>query len=146
LVIFITENERGQILVEFGLVAPVFVGLVIFLIVLGLWMYNSTQTGQAARIAAHTLAVTGSRGEAEQAAGDYLSKTIIAAKTRRISPYWDGDTACAQVETEMETYFPGLPKLFDRSSPNWTGTVTIIKEAVTASEFQFRPEYQKLFR
>lgn len=134
----IHKDQRGQILVEFGLVGLLFIGLILFLIILGLWLYNSTQTSQAARLAAHDLAVTGNYNEAQQMAYDHLARTSIAAKTNSVAVYWDGSAAHARVDTEMETFFPGLPKLFNPASPNWTGKVSIIREAETTGEYRFR--------
>jgi len=128
-----------------GLVGPIFIGLVVLVIIIGLWAYNSSQTDQASRYAAYHLAITGNQGEAEQAGYNYLSKTVMGATINSVSVYWNGDVACATAETEMETYLPGLPKLFNSSSPNWLGKVTIIKEAVTTGDFQARPSNQGYF-
>lgn len=132
-------------MVEFGLIIPMFAGTIFLLIITGLWLYNSVQTSQAARIAAHHLAVTGRHDEAVQRARDFLSKRNVAAKTIDVVAYWSGDSARARAETEMETFVPALPKLFNPSAPIWTDKVTISKEALTTSEYRFRPGNSKFF-
>lgn len=132
-------------MVELGLVGPIFIAMIFMLIIIGLWIYNSNQTSQAARLAAHHLAVTGKYDESQQLAYNHLNKTKVAASTREVTVYWSGDMACARAETEMETFLPGLLKLLDPSAHNWTGRVTISREAVTTGEYRFRSGNQKYF-
>ncbi|OPX92208.1 MAG: hypothetical protein A4E52_00074 [Pelotomaculum sp. PtaB.Bin013] len=130
---------------ELGFIGPVFIGMVFMLLITGLWIYNATQTSQAARLAAHQLAVTGNYSEANQIAYYHLNKTGIALSTKEVSVYWSGDVACALVKADMETYMPGLVKLFNPSASNWTGKVTISREAQTTGEYRFRSGNQKYF-
>ena len=134
----IKKDRRGQILVEFALIAPIFIGLIFVLIITGLWIYNSSQTSQAARIAAHYMAVTGDQSEAMDKATDHLQKTMVAAEISQVSVRPVGDTSQSLVVTRMETFIPGLKKLFNPDSGSWTGEVTITKEAQTVSEYRFR--------
>lgn len=125
-------------MVEFALVAPLFLGLVLFLIVLGFWIYNSSQTAQAARLAAYYAAWTNDCPEAERKAYELLEKSLVAAEIEQVSAYASGDTARSRVVVKMETFFPGLKKLFAPGEPGWTGRVTIEKEASTAREYRHR--------
>ncbi len=139
------KDEYGSVLVEMGLLGPVFCALVAMMFITGIWIYNVSQAKQAARLAAHHLAVTGNYYEARQVAQKYISKTKLAATTKNISVYWDGEMARGNVVIEMETFFPGLPKLLNPSAPGWTGGVTISEEAVTTGEYRFRQENRELF-
>lgn len=132
-------------MVELGLIGPVFCGLIAMMFIVGIWIYNSSQTAQAARIAAHYLAVTGNSNEAQLNAQKYINKTKLASRVKSISVHWNGDAAYSKVMIEMETFFPGLPKLLNSSAPNWTGKVTISKEAVTTGEYRHRPENRYKF-
>ncbi len=134
----IKKDQSGQILVEFALIAPIFIGLIFVLIITGLWIYNSSQTSQAARIAAHYMAVTGDMAEARDKASAHLKKTLVAAEIGQVSVYQAGDMAHGVVVTQMETFVPGLKKLFDPQGGGWTGKVTITKEAQTVREYRFR--------
>lgn len=132
-------------MVELGLIGPVFCGLIAMMFVTGIWIYNSSQTAQAARIAAHYLAVTGNISEAQLSAQKYINKTKLASTVKNISVYRNGDTAYSKVTIEMETFFPGLPKLLNPSAPNLTGKVPISKEAMTTVEYRFRAGNQNKF-
>jgi len=124
--------------VEFALIAPIFIGLIFVLIVTGLWIYNSSQTSQAARIAAHYMAVTGDANEARDKAITHLQKTTVATEIAQVSVYRAGETAQSLVVTRMETFIPGLKKLFNPKDSGWKGKVTITKEAQTVREYRFR--------
>ncbi|SFH34058.1 TadE-like protein [Desulfotomaculum arcticum] len=130
------QEQKGQVLVEFALVAPLLIFFIFYLFILGLWIYNSSQTDQAARIAARQCAWTGNSYEAKQEARDYLQKTIVLSKIKNIEVMNKGANASSKVTIEMETFLPGLKKLLDGSG--WTGKVTIKKEATTVSEYRFR--------
>ena len=132
-------------MVELGLIGPVFCGLIAMMFIIGIWIYNSSQTAQAARIAAHYLAVTGNVNEAQQNAQKYINKTKMASTVKSVSVHLNGDTAYSKVTIEMETFFPGLPKLFNSSAPNWTGKVPISKEAMTTVEYRLRTENRNKF-
>lgn len=132
-------------MVELGLIGPVFCGLIAMMFITGIWIYNSSQTAQAARIAAHYLAVTGNISEAQLNAQKYINKTKMASTLKSVSVHLNGDTAYSKVIIEMETFFPGLPKLFNPSAFNWTGKVPISKEAVTTVEYRFRAGSQNKF-
>ncbi|OPX87040.1 MAG: hypothetical protein A4E53_02650 [Pelotomaculum sp. PtaB.Bin104] len=130
---------------ELGFVGPIFIGIIFMLLITGMWIYNATQTSQAARLAAHQLAVTGNYSEAYQIAYSHLGKTGIGLSSEEVSVYWSGDVACAQVITNMETYMPGLVKLFNPSGTNWTGKVTISRGAQTTGEYRLRSGNQSQF-
>lgn len=134
----IKKDQSGQVLVEFALIAPIFIGLIFVLIITGLWIYNSSQTSQAARIAAHYMAVTGDMAEARDKATVHLQKTMVAAEIGQVSVCQAGDMAQSVVVTRMETFIPGLKKLFNPGDGGWTGKVTITKEAQTVREYRFR--------
>lgn len=133
------REQKGQILVESGLVAPLFIGFILYLTMLGFWIYNASQTGQAARIAARHCAVTGNAYEAREKATEYLEKTVLLSEIKQITVHNNGDVSRSRVAVEMETFFPGLKKLLDKDGGSgWTGKVSIVKEATTVREYRFR--------
>lgn len=132
----ILRNQKGSVLVEFAMVFCVYMAVILMLLIHGLWLYNNFQAERAARHAAVYLAATNNPTRAEAVARDYLNKTQVISAIKDISAYWSGSTPVARVNTEMQTFFPGLPKLLNPKGPNWVGKVPIVKEATTPGEHQ----------
>ncbi|NHM26969.1 pilus assembly protein [Desulfofundulus sp. TPOSR] len=130
------RDRRGSVVVEFGLVAPLFVAMVIFLLVLGLWLYNSSVAAQAARLAAHHLAVTGDARESRDQALRHLRTVSIATEGMDVAVWRDGDTARAQANLSMKNFYPGLPKLL--GGGGWNGPIKIQRKVGCVIEYRFR--------
>lgn len=133
------KSQKGSILVEFVVCGIMFIGFVMGMIVIGIWIYNDTRVNQAARIAANNMAVTNNRVESENMAVAYLKKTLIACPTRGAAAYNDGEYGYGVAEAYMDPLFPGFEILI---KPGGTSTIKetihIRKEATKISEFRFR--------
>ena len=131
------KDQKGQALVEFGLIFCIYTAVVFMLIMHGAWLYNNYQVERAARHGAVYLGTTNNVAGARAAANDYLGTTLVFTTGRTITPYWSGSVAMCQVQTEMTTFFPGIPKLLNRSNPVMSDTITIRKEAVATGEHKY---------
>ncbi len=139
-------DSRGSITLEFAICGIMFIGLVMCLVVTGLWMYNTSQVKQAARLAAVNAATTGNMAESREVALKYMRKTLIACPVKNAEVFSVQDDGYGVAEAEMESLFPGFQKLIDplgRSAIN--GRVHIRKEAVTVREYRFRADSRDKF-
>lgn len=140
------DGDKGSMLLEFAVCGVVFTGIFMGMVVIGIWMYNVSQAGQAARIAAHHVAVTGDEAESRARAKSYLDKTAIACRNREVTVYSDRETGYGLVKIEMNPLFPGLQKLVGiREGPAANGMIPIRKEAAATREFRLRPENRRFF-
>lgn len=134
------ESSRGSITLEFAICGIMFVGFVLGMIVIGIWIYNVSQVNQAARIAAHNVAVTNNSSESKKMAMEYLNKTLIACPTKGAAASNDGEKGCGVAEAYMSPLFPGFEKLIDPGATSAIrGAIHIRKEATRVSELRFRP-------
>lgn len=135
------KNERGSIMLEFAVCGTLFIGFVIGMVVMGLWMYNTSQVNQAARIAALNVAVTDDPVEAREKALSYLDKTLIACPVKGTLAFGDRDNGYGAAEAQMNPLFPGFLKLVDpEGGSTVSGRILIRKEAVAARAHRFRPD------
>lgn len=133
-------------MVEFAICGIMFVGVVLGMIVMGLWIYNVSKVDQAARVAAYNMAVTNNAAEAQQLALSYLNKTLIACPAKGAMAYGTSENGQGIAEADMNPLFPGFQKLIDpmgKSTIN--GKIHIRKEAVRTREYRFRPGNQQQF-
>jgi len=111
---------------------------VVFLLVLhGAWLYNNFQADLAARHGALYLGTTNDAARARNIAAEHLARTQVLSDTVNIRVFWTGSVPACVVETEMRTFFPGLPRLFNSGSPIWADRVRITKEAVATGEHKY---------
>lgn len=142
----LAKDNRGSIMVEFAICGIMFIGFVMGMIVMGIWIYNTSQVSQAARIAAHNVAVTNNLDEAQNQAMAYLNKTLIACPTKGALAYSTSENACGVAEAYMTPLFPGFQKLIDpRGKSTIDGRIHIKKEATRVREFRYRPGSQQQF-
>lgn len=142
----IFRNDKGSLVLEFAVCGFLFIGVVLGLLVLGLWIYNVSQVKQAARIAAYNIAVTGDQAESRHAAMKYLDKTLIACPSANVTVYGSRDKGCATAEAEMHSLFPGFQKLIEPGGKSdINGRIKIRKEAFMVREYRFRPGNRKYF-
>lgn len=140
------KDNRGSILVEFAICGIMFIGFVMGMVVMGIWIYNTSQVSQAARIAAHNVAVTNDLAEAQNLAMEYLNKTLIACPTKGVLAYSTEDNASGVAEAYMTPLFPGFEKLVDpRGESTINGRIHIKKEATRVREYRYRPGSQQQF-
>lgn len=133
------RNSRGSITLEFAICGVMFIGIVLGMLVMGLWMYNSSQARQAARIAAMSVAVNDDPAEARNAALNYLDKTLVACPVKNAGAYGSMENGHGIVEVEMAPLFPGFQRLIDpRGKSAANGMILIRKEALAAREQRFR--------
>jgi Flp pilus assembly protein TadG len=134
------RDARGSIMVEFAMGGILFTGFVMGIIVMGLWIYNVSQVSQAARIAAHNVAVTGNAAESQKMAMKYLDSALIACPARGARAYRTTEKGFGVVEAYMEPLFPGFQKLMDpQGKSTLNGKILIRKEASRVLEYRFRP-------
>jgi Flp pilus assembly protein TadG len=140
------KNNRGSIALEFAVCGVMFVGFIMGLIVISLWIYNATQVSQAARIAAHNLAVTNDYSESLDMAKRYLNKTLVSCSSMNVDLYGSQDKSYGVAQAEMSPLFPGFQKLLDpKGTSTIDGRIRIRREAFTAREYRFRPGNQQYF-
>lgn len=133
------KGQKGSILVEFAVCGIMFIGFVMGIIVMGIWIYNFSQVSQAARIAAHNVGVTDNAAESQDMALNYLNKALIACPTRGAVAYSTAENGYGVAEAYMEPLFPGFQKLIDPfGSSNVNGKIHIRKEAVRTREYMLR--------
>lgn len=134
------KDNRGSIFVEFAICGIMFIGFVMGMVVTGLWIYNTSQVKQAARIAALNVAVTNSQSEANEKALIYMNKTLVACPFKNIDSYGSQENGYGVAVAEMEPLFPGFQRLIDpRGSSIINGRILIRKEAVSSREYRYRP-------
>lgn len=132
------ENE-GSIMVEFAFAGIMFIGFVFGIIVTGTWIYNVSQVSQAARIAAHNIAVTNNENESEEMALKYLNKMLIACPFKGTSAFKTSANGYGVAEAYMNPLFPGFQKLIDPfGSSTINGRIHIRREATRVLENRFR--------
>lgn len=134
------KDSRGSITLEFAICGIMFTGIVLGMVVMGLWIYNNSQVKQAARIAAYNVAITNNPAEARSLALTYLNKTLIACPSINIEAHAFQDNGYGVAEAVMNQLFPGFQKLIDpggRSTIN--GKIYLRKEALSVRAQRFRP-------
>ncbi|MFZ5648122.1 MAG: TadE/TadG family type IV pilus assembly protein [Bacillota bacterium] len=137
----VLKAQRGSITLEFALCGIMFMGFVLGMVVMGLWMYNVSQVNQAARIAAYTVALTGDAGDARNKALLYLNKTLLACPAKNAAAFSSRDSGYGVAEAEMNPLFPGFIKLIDaKGTSAINGRILIRKEALSALAHKLRPE------
>ncbi|MFZ5650844.1 MAG: TadE/TadG family type IV pilus assembly protein [Bacillota bacterium] len=133
------KDKRGSITLEFALCGIMFIGFVLGMVVMGLWMYNVSQAKQASRIAAHTMAITGNPVHSHDESMKYLDKTLIACTNKQVGVYGDNVTGYGVVQVEMDPLFPGFQRLIDpKGSSTINGRIQIRREAAASREFWLR--------
>lgn len=133
-------------MLEFAICGILFIGFVLGMVVMGLWMYNTSQVKQAARIAALSVAVTDDPAEAREKALKYLIKTLVACPVKNIDVYGSQDSGYGLAEAEMNPLFPGFQKLIDpKGNSTINGRILIRKEATAPRAHRFRPEYRSSY-
>ncbi|MCL4442051.1 MAG: pilus assembly protein [Firmicutes bacterium] len=136
----LVKENRGSIMVEFAFGGIFFIGFVLGMIVIGIWIYNASQVSQAARIAAHNVAVTNNPAESQNMALKYLNNTLIACPVKGAAAYSTTENGCGVAEAYMSPLFPGFHKLLDpRGKSTTDGRIHIRKEASRVLEYRFRP-------
>ncbi|MCL6478975.1 MAG: pilus assembly protein [Peptococcaceae bacterium] len=135
------KDGKGSITLEFAICGIMFVGFVMGMVVMGLWIYNNSQVKQAARIAALRVAVTNDPAEARQAALQYLNKTLVSCPIKMTDAFGSQENGYGVAEAEMNPLFPGFQRLIDpRGTSSVEGRIRIRKEAMTVREYRFRPD------
>jgi hypothetical protein len=123
--------------VEFSLVFYLYLAVFLMLIIHGSWLYNNFQADRAARHGALYYGTTNNANQARAVAAEHLNKTQVFSTTKNISVYWSGSVPVCRVETEMKTFFPGIPKLFSPSNPVRADKIPIVKEAMATGEHKY---------
>lgn len=133
-------------MLEFTICGIMFVGFVLGMVAMGLWIYNTSQVKQAARIAALNVAVTDNPAEASDKALKHLNKTLVACPMKNAFSYSTNDTGYGVAEAEMNPLFPGFQRLIDpKGASTANGRILIRKEASTARAHRLRPENKPFY-
>ena len=142
----LTTDQRGSIMLEFAICGILFIGFVLGMVAMGLWIYNTSQVRQAARIAALNVAVTDNPAEASDRALKHLSNTLVACPVKNAAAHSTGDTGYGMAEAQMNPLFPGFQRLIDpKGASTVNGKILIRKEALTARAHRLRPENRPLY-
>ena len=131
------EDQKGQALVEFSLVFYLYIAIIFLLIIHGAWLYNNFQADLAARHGALYFGTTNDAAQARTIAAEHLARTQVFSNTVNVRVFWTGSVPACVVETEMRTFFPGLPRLFGSGNPLWSDRIPITKEAVATGEHKY---------
>ena len=135
----VIKDNRGSVMVEFAICGTLFVGIVLAMLVVSIWLYNASQVSQAARLAAYHVSVTNNPSAARQEALEYLDKTLIACSNITVSVGTSGQMAYGTARTEMDSLFPGIQKIIDPAGRRTIGgKIRIEKEAESVREERFR--------
>lgn len=135
---FLRDN-KGSIMLEFAICGTLFIGIVLAMVALGMWMYNTSQVKQAARIAALRVAVTDDVAEAQQAAYEYLDNSLIACPVKSASSSSFKSYGYGRAEALMNPLFPGFQRLIDPTGKSTiNGKIQIRKESQAVREYRFR--------
>lgn len=112
------------------------------LVIHSAWLYNNFQAERAARHGALYLGTSNNAAQARAIAADYLDRTQVFSNTNNIRAYWSGTAPVCRVETEMRTFFPGIPRLFSNSNPVWSDRIPIVKEAAGTGEHKYTNSWE----
>lgn len=135
------RDPKGSIMLEFAICGVLFIGFVLGMAVMGLWMYNTAQVKQAARIAAFNVSVTGDPAEAGRKAMSHMNKTLVACPVKNVEAYGSRENGYGVAVAQMDPLFPGFRRLIDPGGASIiSGRILIRKEAVSARAHRFRPE------
>ena len=133
------KDNKGSIMLEFAICGIMFIGIVLAMVVMGMWMYNTSQVNQAARIAALRVAVTDNVAEARQAGYEYLDNSLIACPTKNVTSSRSNDYGYGVAEALMNPLFPGFQRLIDPTGKSTiNGKIRIRKESQAVREYRFR--------
>lgn len=136
-----SNNNRGSITLEFAICGLLFIGFILGMVVISLWMYNVSQVKQAARIAAYNVAMTGNQTEAGIQAFEYLNRSLVACPVKGAQAYSSDDNGYGVAVAEMEPLFPGFQRIIDpKGASTINGRIQIRKEAVTVRAHRLRSE------
>ncbi len=102
------RSERGQALVEFALVVPMFLMLTFGIIEFGVLMMNRIQVGRAADVGARTGSLKGSNSAAAVTAASSAMTTLISCTPATPTAVYGGSPNAVTV-TASCTYTPITP-------------------------------------
>ncbi|MHB8918690.1 MAG: TadE/TadG family type IV pilus assembly protein [Desulfocucumaceae bacterium] len=135
------KDNRGSITLEFSICGILFFGVVLGMMVMGLWIYNNSQVNQAARLAAYNVAITNNPAEANNLALTYLNKTLIACTSKNIDSFVSQENGYGVAVADMYPLFPGFQKLINpKGTSTVNGMIHIRKEALSVRAQRFRPD------
>lgn len=135
----ILKDEKGSIMLEFALCGTLFVGIILIMIVVSLWIYNAAQVEQAARLAAYHVSITNNPAVARQEAVDYLNKTLVACSGITVTASVSRQLGHGIAQAQMEPLFPGLQRIVDPGgNSTLEGKIKIEKEATAVREERYR--------
>lgn len=135
------RDTKGSIMLEFAICGILFIGFVLGMVVMGLWIYNASQVKQAARIAAFNVSVTDDPAEAGRKAMSYMNKTLVACPVKNVEAYGSQENGYGVAVVQMNPLFPGFGRLIDPGGASIiNGRILIRKEAVSARAHRFRTE------
>ena len=133
------KDNKGTIMVEFAICGTLFVGIVVGMMVMGLWIYNASQVSQAARLAAYNVSVTNKPAEARDEALRYMNKTLVACSQKVVFVNSNSQAGYGVAEAAMDPLFPGFQKIIDpKGNRTIDGKITIRKEATATREKRFK--------
>jgi Flp pilus assembly protein TadG len=118
------RDERGAAALEFGLIAPILIALMIGIIQFSVWLWGWQAGGSAAREAARYAAVhpcddPGITGTAQSSLnGPPADSPVTVAVSRSANPLEVGDTVTVQVSftTLNLHFFPGFDAKVDKGA------------------------------
>lgn len=135
----LNKDEKGSVLVEFAICGTLFIGIILMMIVVSLWIYNAAQVEQAARLAAYHVSVTNNPGIARQEALAYMNKTLVACSGITATASVSGQLGHGVAQAQMNPLFPGVHLIIDPGSKAKTeGTIKIQKGATATREERYR--------
>lgn len=132
------RDPRGSALVEFALVAPLLILLLLSIMVMGLVINAKIVVAGAAREAGRSWAIEQSERQARERAAEAISGGGLPVEsrghslfepTRDVSFERRGDYIAVTVSYRQPTFVPLLDSLLDRETPG-DGTITLQSQAL----------------
>ncbi len=139
MLIKLLKNSKGSILLEFSISGTLFIAIILGTTMIGLWIYNTSQVSQAARLSAYKMSVTNNQSFAKEEALNYMNKTLVACKNLTVDIDNSGQISYSRVRVLMDPIFPSLYKLIiPQDNYYFEGSIKIEKEAMSVREERFR--------
>ncbi|NTW05562.1 MAG: pilus assembly protein [Peptococcaceae bacterium] len=139
MLIKLIKNSKGSILLEFSICGTLFIAIILGITMIGLWIYNTAQVSQAARLAAYKMSITNNQAFAKEEALNYMDKTLVACNSLTVDLGNSEQVSYSRVKALMDPIFPGIHKLLIPQQGSYVeGSIRIEKEAISVREERFR--------
>jgi len=137
----ILTESQGNAILEFIVIFPLFMGIILGMINLAVFLNNDMVASLAARDAGQTVAVTANAGEARRIAMETMEMGGIGTQNYQVNvnpPSLRQTAVSAETSIITPVMIPGLGALLGGSA--WDSSITIHKRTWLPVEWQYREE------